>query len=187
MDRPIPLYILLKRYAEAENKNDYFEEFYTKFEPLLIKYARKLGEDDTKYMLSEALYDALEKIPHTLEQFQEDRYIVSYISKAIFAEYIKISKFNNRGKKNMSLEAEVVYGKIQNTDGFADYHFNQLLASIYSVLTKSERYIFELKFLLGYTDSEIGEILSITRQAVNKRVNKIRVKVKQNINTNDYN
>lgn len=50
------LWELLNEFQTADDKNESFNIIFVKFEPLLMKYAWKLGDKDAKYMLAEALY-----------------------------------------------------------------------------------------------------------------------------------
>ncbi|MGM8317323.1 RNA polymerase sigma factor, partial [Clostridium perfringens] len=44
---------------------------------------------------------------------------------------------------------------------------------------KKERQVIEYKFLVGKSDSEIGEMLNISRQAINKTKNRALNKLKE--------
>ena len=54
-----------------------------------------------------------------------------------------------------------------------------LLYDMFKNLTKKERQVIEYKFLVGKSDSEIGEMLNISRQAINKTKNRALNKLKE--------
>ena len=144
--------------ASADDKNESFNVIYIKFEPLLKKHARKLGDDDTKYMLAEALYSALLKIPIHLEHFKQDKYIISYISKSIYTEYLKISKFNSKTSTEYSLDDSHLESSLNETT-FDEFWYKNLVKYISSILSNVEWKYFSLRFILNYSETEIAEML----------------------------
>jgi len=165
-------YNLLKEFRGAEDKNETFEKFFMLFTPLLEKYAYKLGNKDEKYILSEALYNALLKIPYELEHFKEDKYIIGYICQAIKSEYIKISK-----KEKFYTICTEYNDNINSPTSNKGLEYALLINSIKGTLNQKDWDFFNLKFLEGYSDYEISRMYNISRQAANKRLKNIRNKI----------
>lgn len=170
------LYQLIVSFIEAGNKNEIFERIFVKFEPLLVKYAVKLEDIDMKYYLAEALYVALLKIPLSLERFKEDKFILSYIRNSVYHEFLKIRK-EYGSEADASLDDEVYSNTIASKDDeFSQFWSDTHLKEIKQILSKQEFEIFLLIFM-GYSETEIAKINSVTRQAICKRLKNIRNKI----------
>lgn len=146
-----------------------FEEFFLRFTPLLEKYAWKLGEKDIKYFLAEALYNALLIMPDKCDNFKEDKYIVNYIYKSIKSEYIKLSKYSRKHDINDEFD-DSINSNYQSNE--IEYHL--LLITIESILNQKELELFKMRFINNYSQIEIARKYNISRQAINKKINKIR-------------
>lgn len=151
-------------------KEQIFEEFFVRFRPLLKKYAWKLGDKDNKYFLAEALYNALLKIPYELDGFKEDKYIINYIYKSIKAEYIKLSKYISKYNNTK----DVFDDNIKTINTTNEIEYDLLLLAIKSILNKDDFKLFKLRFINNFSEIEIAHIYNISRQAINKKINKIR-------------
>ena len=74
---------------------------------------------------------------------------------------------------------ELDFNEIQDTSTIIGLDSEVLLYDMYKNLTKKERQVIEYKFLVGKSDSEIGEMLNISRQAINKTKNRALNKLKE--------
>lgn len=119
--------------------------------------------------MAEALYNALLKIPYESGNFKEDKYIVNYIYKSIKSEYIKLSKYNRKHDIKDEFD-DSIKSKYQSNE--IEYHL--LLNAIETMLNEDELNLFKLRFVDNYSEIEIAHKYNISRQAINKRINKIR-------------
>ena len=178
MDEKKSLRELLIEFRDAEDKNECFNIFFGRFEPLLKKYAYKLEEEDAKYMLAEALYRALQKMPPENTRFEQDKCIIKYIQKSIYTEYIKISKFNNKTKQELPFDEENdAFNSLPETV-FHTVWDDELLRLIYAALSDSERKCFHLSVVCDYNEIEIANYFSISRQAVHRSITNARAKLR---------
>jgi RNA polymerase sigma factor (sigma-70 family) len=171
------LFAALLEFRSAKNKNASFEYFFGKFEPLLKKYARLLGESDYKYFLAEALYNALLKMPIDSEKFRDDKYILSYIRKAVASEYINLAVLFDDHKAFVSLDDLPPEMKRQPENLIDKKEFEMFMQDAVTRLTKTERCVFYYSFIMGHTDTATGYILSVSRQSVSRTVKRIRSKL----------
>jgi RNA polymerase sigma factor (sigma-70 family) len=58
---------------------------------------------------------------------------------------------------------------------------NVLIDEAFEILTNHQKKILYKKYILGYSDTEIGEKLDISRQAVNQCQNRAIQKIRENI------
>jgi len=177
MDCKPSLFQLLQDFAAAIDKNDSFEVLFHRFEPLLDRYARELHDNDAKYFLAETLFNTLSKIPLTLEHFKEDKFIISYIRASIKNEFFKICKQNSQTEKYYSIDDDVYVKTLpSNDDNFSGFWCACTLRDIKTLLSDQEFEIFNLIYI-GFNETEIADVYSVTRQAICKRVKVIRGKI----------
>ena len=74
---------------------------------------------------------------------------------------------------------ELDFNEIQDTSTIIGLDSELLIYDMFKNLTKKERQVIEYKFLVGKSDSEIGEMLNISRQAINKTKNRALNKLKE--------
>ena len=94
-----------------------------------------------------------------------------YIVKSLGHKYVAVKKANGNGADDLDISQFefLVYDKPQNT-----LRAQEMLAR----LNKAQRRITVYK-IYGFSDVEIGEILGISRQAVNRTVRKARAILKE--------
>lgn len=156
-----------------------------KFEPLLKKYSRALSYDyeDAHSDLQETFLYTIKKIPIELEQFHQDKYILSYIKSSIHHKFIHLNKKDEEYENHVCFLSEKTPLKAILVDDSDNYSIKDimLLTDIEHLLSEREWLLFVLKILRGYSDSDIAVMLHISRQAVNKQINKIKPKLKKYI------
>lgn len=86
------LFNLFYEFKNGMKKDSAFEEIYNRFYKLLKKYSYTLNYSEAIIDLGESLFFISNKIPIHLEHFKEDKYILSYINKSIYHEYISLNK-----------------------------------------------------------------------------------------------
>lgn len=140
------------------------------FDNILNKYSRSLNHEDTKQDLSIFLIGLFYKIP--IYKFNDERQILSYISKSIKYEYIRLSKINSKKLSNevyINEDIEMYY----NFDSY-DIEFLDLI----SILNESEKHILNLFFVENFSISEISKLMNVSRQAINQNKNRAIKKLK---------
>ncbi len=154
-----------------------------KFDPLLKKYSRVLSYEDSYNDLQEAFLYTIKKIPIELEQFHQDKYILSYIKNSIRHKFIYLNKKDEEYENHVCFFSEKTSLKAILVDNSNNYSIKDimLLGDIEHLLTEKEWNLFVLKILKGYSDSDIAMMLHISRQAVNKQMNKMKPKLKKYI------
>lgn len=137
-----------------------------KFDLLIRKYSLKLNYDGSYSDLIIYFISAIYKLPIDKPRFNENKYIISYLSKTVKNAYIYYSI-----KKNNILSHEINL----NDEIWCDFNsaYNNIDNKIYvltllSNLSEKEKMILYLKYFKCYSDVEIGNKYKITRQAVNK-------------------
>ena len=151
-----------------------------KFDPLLKKYTKALAYEDAYNDLQEAFLYTIKKIPIELEQFCQDKYILSYIKSSIRHKFIYLNKKDEEYENHVCFLSEKTLFKTILVDNSSNYSIRDimLLTDIEHLLTEKEWKLFVLKILKGYSDSDIAAMLHISRQAVNKQINKMKKKLK---------
>ncbi|MDU2266898.1 MAG: sigma-70 family RNA polymerase sigma factor [Clostridium celatum] len=140
------------------------------FDNILNKYSRLLDNEDTKQDLIIFLIGLFDKIP--IYKFNNERQILSYISKSIKYEYIRLSKINSRKLSNevyINEDTEIYY----NFDS-SDLEFLDLI----NILNESEKNILKLFFVENFSISEISKLMNVSRQAINQNKNRAIKKLK---------
>lgn len=81
------------------------------FENIINKYSRKLNGEDTKQDLYVFLIKLINNIDELTIINYEDKQVLSYFSKSLKNEYIRLSKKNDREKSNQDYNyEEIVWG-----------------------------------------------------------------------------
>lgn len=152
------------------------------FSPLIKKYAHFLNYEDAYNDLQLHFIESIYKIPIKNGNFSKsDAYILSYIRKSIYNEYIVLSKRESQYKDK--------YVIVEKYDNIAykfvskeKQYFSEdtlYLSDLKEFLSHREMCIFKLKFIENYSDMEIAKMFCVTRQAINKTVNIIKKKLKK--------
>ncbi|MDD6794662.1 MAG: sigma-70 family RNA polymerase sigma factor [Clostridiaceae bacterium] len=173
---------LFDRLRKAQNHDDESIQFIVvKFEPLLKKYANRLPDlEDAKSELTLKLLNVINKIPLDKDIFKKDSYIISYINISIKNCYYSLYLEN---QKNHNLKNKFIL----NYDLTVHEHYNLLFYDLIKNLSKKEKYIFKMKYINNYSNSEIASTLNVSRQNVQICIKRALEKLKKNINGDDYN
>lgn len=162
---------LRNKIIEIQNGNkDNIYDILIIFDNILNKYSRLLDNEDTKQDLIIFLIGLFDKIP--IYKFNNERQILSYISKSIKYEYIRLSKINSRKLSNevyINEDTEIYY----NFDS-SDLEFLDLI----NILNESEKNILKLFFVEDFSISEISKLMNVSRQAINQNKNRAIKKLK---------
>ncbi|MBD8045814.1 RNA polymerase sigma factor [Clostridium faecium] len=169
------LYELLRKCKTRDSK--YILEIINKFNPLIKKYSYLLNYDDAEQDLIVALIEITYKLPlNKIPTKCPDKYIVSYIHSALKNKYIYLSKKRSiLLKQSDELDLNIYEGSITSQDLYNYVFVKDLLSQV----TELQRTILILKFIKNYSETEISNILDISRQSVNKAKNRALVTLKK--------
>ena len=93
------------------NKDESILDILAIFDNIINKYSRKLNGEDTKQDLYVFLIKLIKNIDELSIVNYEDKQVLSYFSKALKNEYIRLSKKNDRRKNNEDYNyVEIVWG-----------------------------------------------------------------------------
>lgn len=141
-----------------------------KFNPLFIKYARKLNYEDAYEDIILCYIELIKSIDINKLISQKDETIVSYINISIINFYNKkVRKLIEKKQeivlsdltKEQTYYTESLSAKVDKTNIFIEYGIRDLL-------NENEYKIIYLVYMEGYTTAEIARILNKSRQAVNQ-------------------
>lgn len=159
---------------------DCIEIICEKFSPLIRKYARKLNYEDAYNDLQLHLIECIYKMPLESGKFSlSEAYILSYIKKTIYYEYINLSvkrknyDFNNVFYDNYDY---TVNKKLYSNESYL-MQDKLFLLDIKKILNDREYVFFILKFIKKNKDREIAILYGISRQAVSVSIKNIRKKL----------
>lgn len=93
------------------NKDESILDILAIFDNIINKYSRKLNGEDTKQDLYVFLIKLIKNIDELSIVNYEDKQVLSYFSKSLKNEYIRLSKKNDRRKNNEDYNyEEIVWG-----------------------------------------------------------------------------
>ncbi len=141
-----------------------FPQIYGEFEGLIKFYCSKSLNDDCLGELNLFFIELLYKIKPCELDFTHGNSLKRYIAVAIKHKYIKLQQQHLKYIKESSLYFENKDCGI-NSDNF-------VLADALSALTQKQRQIIVFKYIYGFSDAEISVFFNISRQAVNRTVNR---------------
>lgn len=133
------------------------------FKPLISSYSRKNGwkieREDLESMLTIKLIETVKQ----MEVPEDVGACVNYISSRVRFSFLdlvkKLNKISDSEVSSEFMEQAIEYDR-------TDIDFNSIISS----LDSKKQEILKLKFKGMLSDSEIGERLNISRQAVNKQL-----------------
>lgn len=172
------LYILIEN--SKMNDTESMEKLCNQFFPLMKKYAIKLNYEDSYNDLRLCFIECILKIPLDSGNFVlSDAYILSYIKKSIYFKYIALSKkLQENTYRNITYDNDdFILDKITYKENLGNLEDELFKTDIRNILTDKEFNICILKFIYRYTDKEIAERYGVSRQAINKTVNKLKQKL----------
>lgn len=135
--------------------------------------------EDNESDLVLALLEIINKMPIMDSGFNNDGCIISYIKKSIKNKKSKMTINKRRKFESLIYINELNFNEIQDTSTIIGLDSELLFYDMFKNLTKKERQVIEYKFLVGKSDSEIGEMMNISRQAINKTKNRALNKLKE--------
>lgn len=167
-------YNLLNIIIEAKNKDiESINKLLLIFKNIINKYSRQLDGEDTKQDLSLFLIKLIDNIDITSASKYNDKQLLSYISKSLKNEYIKLSKKKCKIYASECLDYNHINNKSINLDSNIE-----ILDSL-NYLTDYEKWILSQIFFSGYSVNELSKSLRKSRQSINqvkkRALNKLKV------------
>ncbi len=158
---------LLKELIERFKKQEIsaFEMIYEEFKGLMNYYARKLAYEDAIGELTLFLIELIYGVKLTKFSYDKTDSLHRYIAVAIRNKYIELSKKKSR-ENNFCLE--LYESDIKQNSFIERIQVEEAL----QYLTERQRKIIVYKYIYGLSDCQIANMLSITRQSVNRLKNR---------------
>ena len=159
--------------VKKNNNNEGILDILAIFENIINKYSRKLNGEDTKQDLYVFLIKLINNIDELTIINYEDKQVLSYFSKSLKNEYIRLSKKNDREKSNQDYNyEEIVWGHnlIESNIEVLDAIKN---------LNSYEKSIIKRVVLNGDSVSEVAKKTGKSRQAINQVKNRAISKLKK--------
>ena len=161
------LYNLITEYRNGNRSS--LEILFNKFNPLIKKISRELNYEESNSDLNIFFIELINNIDLSKFNKISDFIIISYIRTALLNK--KVDLIRKRKKINIeSYHTEMngliydYYSRIEDEVCFKNY--------IQSRLKGVQQKVIIYKYLKGYSDIEISQILNISRQAVNSAKNR---------------
>lgn len=176
-DNKTVLYELIFKCKEGDKKS--IEVLCDKFSPLIKHYSFYLNDEEAYNYLIITLITCVNNMPIKLERFTSDKYILSYIKSSIFNSYKYFKMSKSKYNKSLYLVDNIL--EIENNLPDENYFYNSTIffIDLKRILSDKEYSLFQLKYQQGLKDKEIAEMYKVSRQAINKRLNKIKLKLKK--------
>lgn len=142
------------------------------FQPLINSYCNKLfflERDDAKQELYLAIVESVKSIPHCETNGQ----CIAYITNAVRFKYCFLCKKNIAKEKILDSYAEIeekIY--IENFKSVEiQYDINRVISQLPEKQKRILQYVLE-----GYSDTQIAEIMGMSRQYINRIRKQIKLK-----------
>lgn len=156
-------YDLLDIIIKAKRKdNESIHNILIIFENIINKYSRLLDGEDTKQDLNLFLIKLINNINLDSNSQYNNKQLLSYISKSLKNEYIRLSKKKCKIHMFEQLDDDKITNKSINLDT------NIEILDTLNHLTEYERWILSQIFFSGYTVNELSKTLRKSRQSVNQ-------------------
>lgn len=159
--------------VKKNNKDESMLDILAIFDNIINKYSRKLNGEDTK----QDLYVFLIKLINNIDELSivnyEDKQVLSYFSKSLKNEYIRLSKKNDRRKNNEDYNCE------DRVWGYNFIESNIEVVDSIKNLNNYEKKIIKMVVLNGYSVSEMAKKTGKSRQAISQVKNRAISKLKK--------
>lgn len=137
-----------------------FQRLYQYFEGLIYHFKRKSDFEDAAEELTLFLIETLYSIDTEKFLFDDSLAICRYIAVCLRNRYILLSKKQQRER------AKFTY---LNENMGSDFRIGNLdLKEAVSLLSEKQKETVMLRYIYGFSDVEIADMLSVSRQAVNR-------------------
>ena len=192
MIQAIPVHMTSEANAEAETSDPNirmltvgmvegssvaFRQFCETFGPRLRRYCltRVKGDDDASY---EVYQDTLIRIARYPKEIGDEVSLWRWLKSIVRSALIDRARRNNRYQEVMRLYWDEVNVR-QVSPLKTDHQLTSLLSEELSGMPDSEREVLEKKYLEGWSYQAIGEALQISPKAVESRLTRARVRLRE--------
>lgn len=159
--------------VKKNNKDESMLDILAIFDNIINKYSRKLNGEDTKQYLYVFLIKLINNIDELSIVNYEDKQVLSYFSKSLKNEYIRLSKKNDRRKNNEDYNCE------DRVWGYNFIESNIEVVDSIKNLNNYEKKIIKMVVLNGYSVSEVAKKTGKSRQAISQVKNRAISKLKK--------
>ena len=159
--------------VKKNNKDESMLDILAIFDNIINKYSRKLNGEDTKQDLYVFLIKLIKNIDELSIVNYEDKQVLSYFSKSLKNEYIRLSKKNDRRKNNEDYNCE------DRVWGYNFIESNIEVVDSIKNLNNYEKKIIKMVVLNGYSVSEVAKKTGKSRQAISQVKNRAISKLKK--------
>lgn len=147
-----------------------FKELVDKMEPLIKKYMRLLYKDEKEDVHSEmtlALWEAVTRIKYC----ENDGECLAFLCTALRNRFYELYRKSRKEHDNKTfVEQDDIFdvSKVENIASLDEVIFNIDVEIFLKEYTEKKQEIFRLVIMSNKSDAEIAEVLSVTRQYVNR-------------------
>ena len=154
----------LKQLIEGANRrdNDDMVELLSRFAPLLKKYERYLKYDGSYSDLTISFIELIYGMSPSSIETRNEGQLVMYIKRCIYNKSIDLYR------KNHHLNEECGLPEDYDLEDPYPYYSAVYFKDIIRELTPRQQAVLKYKLYFGLSDVETGQILKISRQAVNR-------------------
>ncbi|MCL2816014.1 MAG: sigma-70 family RNA polymerase sigma factor [Oscillospiraceae bacterium] len=153
--------------------------FYEKYHPQIRAIVtRILNNADLSCDIDDCVNTVYIELIERLIQYNETRgtmgAFVSIIARSTALNYCR-SNMRRRGELIGDDKIAFFYNPLEFEN---EVEFEMLIESIFKKLNKQEKALFNMKFMFFYSPEEIAKVLNIRQNTVNKRVGRLKNKIK---------
>lgn len=145
-----------------------------KMKPLMDKYCRIMYKDDVEDIRSEltlALWEAINKI----SSYDNDAQVITYLKNALINKFHELYRNSRKQNDNETLLSD---DYLFNVNGITNDYKNTItdidIHSFINQFTGQKRKVFIYIIIYELSDSEISEIMGISRQYINRMRRNLR-------------
>lgn len=143
-----------------------FETINKEFIGLIVFFSKKIGGEDSLAELTAFLFELLLGIEPDNFKYDNSQTLKRYIAVSLRNRYIALSKEKQKYEKT---ELGLLDDGIKYSASLED---SIMIKDMLRLLSEKQRLIVTYKYIYGYSDIEIAEIMNISRQAVNRLKNR---------------
>lgn len=142
-----------------------FAVIFSEFEKLIYYYSHRGDKEEVFQELTVFLVELLYKL--NLSEFKRDRTdtLKRYIAVSIRNRYLSEMRKGSKISREYVLMDEY-------TGSLCDLLTAEILKEALSTLSEKQQKVIVYKYIYGYSDAEIGNVLNISRQSVNSLKNR---------------
>ena len=160
-------YDLQNTFLKAHNHNsDAMLKIILKFDPLLRKYEKMLCYD---VAYADLVIDLMEKIYfcdiEKIKKMSEGQ-LVNYISRIVRNKSTDLFRKHSSSINIVLLEETHIVGDLSDSDSLINFY------DMLRPLSIKQKNVLTLRFVYNFSDIEIGQILHVSRQSVNRIYNR---------------